>query len=162
MLRTRTQVSTKENKPGDRVYLEVAESVSFRGQIVVPIGSPVIAEVSQAQRNGHVGKKGKLTLRLIQVETPSGPVRLNGMAYDEGTSGTAASVATMVLLSPLGGFLIHGTSANIHAGTTVQGYLAEPLRFRWHPETVSADASSLPATIDVAGADARPGFNGVR
>src|SRR3546814_3407633 len=109
-LRTRTQVSTKDNKPGNRLYLEVAERVSFRGQVVIPIGGAVVAEVSRVQRNGHFGKKGKLEIRLISVETPSGPVRLRGTAYDEGKSGTAASVATMALLSGLG-FLIHGTSA---------------------------------------------------
>lgn len=133
MLRTRTQVSTKDNKPGDRLYLEVAESVSFRGQIVIPIGAPVFAEVSRVQRNGHFGKKGKLEIRLISAETPSGPVRLSGTAYDEGKSGTAASVATMALLSGLG-FLIHGTSAELAPGTPVQAYLAEPLRFTWYPE----------------------------
>lgn len=133
MLRTRTQVSTKDNKPGDRLYLEVAESVSFRDQIIIPIGAPVFAEVSRVQRNGHFGKKGKLEIRLISVETPSGPVRLSGTAYDEGKSGTAASVATMALLSGLG-FLIHGTSAELAPGTPVQAYLAEPLRFTWYPD----------------------------
>ena len=133
MLRTRTQISTKDNKPGDRLYLEVAESVSFRGQIVIPIGAPVFAEVSRVQRNGHFGKKGKLEIRLISAETPSGPVRLSGTAYDEGKSGTAASVATMALVSGLG-FLIHGTSAELAPGTPVQAYLAEPLRFTWYPE----------------------------
>lgn len=132
MLRTRTQISTKDNKSGDRLYLEVAESVSFRGQIIIPIGVPVIAEVSRVQRNGHFGKKGKLEIRLISAETPSGPVRLSGTAYDEGKSGTAASVATMALFSGLG-FLIHGTSAQLPPGTPVQAYLAEPLRFTWYP-----------------------------
>lgn len=136
MLRTRTQISTKDNKPGDRIYLEVAESVSFRGQIIIPIGAPVFAEVSRVQRNGHFGKKGKLEIRLISAETPSGPVRLSGTAYDEGKSGTAASVATMALLSGLG-FLIHGTSAELAPGTPVKAYLAEPLRFTWYPEAGS-------------------------
>lgn len=133
MLRTRTQVSTKDNRPGDRLYLEVAESVSFRGQIIIPIGAPVFAEVSRVQRNGHFGKKGKLEIRLISAETPSGPVRLTGTAYDEGKSGTAASVATMALASGLG-FLIRGTSAELAPGTPVQAYLAEPLRFTWYPD----------------------------
>jgi hypothetical protein len=113
MLRTRTQISTKDNKPGDRVYLEVAESVSFRGQMVIPIGSPVTAEVTRVQRNGHVGKKGKLEIRLLQAQTPYGPVRLTGTSYDESKSGTALSVTAMLLLSGLGGFFIHGTSAEI-------------------------------------------------
>lgn len=161
MLRTTTQISTKDNKPGDRVYLEVAESVSYRGQVIIPIGSPVYAEVASVQRNGHVGKKGKLSLRLIQAETPSGPVRLTGTAYAEGKSGTAASVATMLLLSGVGGFLIHGTSAYLNAGTAVQGYLAEPLRFRLYPQATAANDSALPAMADVAHADTRPGFQSV-
>lgn len=156
MLRTRTQISSKDNKPGDRVYLEVAESVSFRGQIVIPIGAPAYAEVSRLQRNGHVGKKGKLEIRLLQVETPSGPVRLTGNSYDEGKSGTLVSVGTMLFVSTLG-FFIHGTSAQLHPGTPVQAYLAEPLRFRWHPETASAETALRPAQADAASI-ARPGF----
>jgi hypothetical protein len=156
MLRTLTQISTKDNKPGDRVYLQVAESVSFRGQVVIPIGSPVTAEVTTVQRNGHFGRKGKLEIRLIQAVTPNGPVRLTGTAYDEGKSGTAASVATIALLSPLG-FLIHGTSGQLPAGSAVEGYLAEPLRFRWYPQTEQASAAGLPAQAD-ASAPATPGF----
>lgn len=147
MLRTRTQISTKDNRPGDRVYLEVAESVSFRGQIVIPIGAPVFAEVSMVQRNGHVGRKGKLEIRLISAETPNGPVRLTGTAYDEGKSGTALSVGTMVFVSAIGGYFIHGTSAQLPSGTPVQAYLAEPLRFTWYPET-ERKVALLPARPD--------------
>ncbi len=160
MLKTRTQISTKHNKPGDRVYLEVAESVSFRGQIIVPIGAPVVAEVSRAQRNGHVGKKGKLEIRLLYAETPSGPVRLTGTSYDEGKSGTALSVGTMLFASALGGFFIHGTSARIDAGTPVEAYLAEPLRFTWYPEP-GPKIVLIPAQPD-SYETARPGFSSLQ
>ena len=133
-LQTTAPLSTKHSKPGDRVRLEVIEAISFRGTIVVPVGTPVIGEVSQAQRNGHVGKKGKLEVRLVSVEMPDGPVRLSGTAYDEGKSHTALSVGTMLLISPLGGFLIHGTSASIPAETPVTAYISEPLRFAWRSE----------------------------
>lgn len=159
MLKTRTQVSTKTNKPGDRIYLEVAESISFRGQIIVPVGAPVVGEVARFQRNGHVGKKGKIEIRLLYVETPNGPVRLTGTSRDEGTSGTAVSVATMVLLSPLGGFFIHGTSAEIPPGTAVQGHLADNLRFTWYPES-GPKLALLPATPDIY-QDVKPGFSGM-
>lgn len=155
MLRTRTDISTKDNKPGDRIMLEVVEAVSFRGQVVIPVGAPVFGEVARAQRNGHVGKKGKLEIRLIRVETPNGPVRLSGSAYDEGESGTAASVATMLLISPLGGFFIHGTSARIAAGTGVQAHLAEPLRFAWYPAADQQVATA--AEAPTAYSDARSG-----
>jgi len=159
MLKTRTQVSTKDNKVGDRVYLEVAESVSYRGQVVIPIGAPVVGEVASFQRNGHAGKKGKIEIRLLYAETPSGPVRLTGSSRDEGTSGTAASVATMVLLSPLGGFFIHGTSAAIPPGTAVQAHLAENLRFTWYPRS-GPKVALLPATPDSYEAT-KPGFSGL-
>jgi hypothetical protein len=127
-LRTVTEINTKDNKAGDRVYLEVAEPISFRGQVIVPAGSPVVAEVSRVQRNGHFGRKGKLDIRLQYMQTPNGPVRLTGSGSDEGISGTVASVATIVLVSPLG-FLIHGTSGYLKAGTVVKGMTADPVHF---------------------------------
>ena len=133
-LQTTTPLSTKDSKPGDRVRLEVVEDVSFRGAVVVPVGTSVCGEVSRAQRTGHVGKRGELEIRLLSVEMPDGPVRLSGTVYDEGKSHTALSVGTMLLVSPLGGFLIHGTSASIPAETPVTAHILEPLRFAWRPE----------------------------
>ena len=133
-LQTTTPLSTKVSKPGDRVRLVVVEDVSFRGSVVVPVGTSVIGEVSRAQRNGHVGKKGKLEVRFVSIEMPDGPVRLSGTVYDEGKSQTALSVGTMLFVSALGGFLIHGTSASIPAQTPVTAYISEPLRFAWRPE----------------------------
>lgn len=140
MLRTRSQVNTREAKLGDRVYLEVAEPITFQGQIVIPAGAPVVGEVATLQRNGHFGRKGKVSVRLIEVQTPSGPIRLTGDAYDEGISGTAVSIGTIMLVSPLG-FLVHGTSGNIPANSTVKAYLAENMNFRWqNPQGVQASA----------------------
>lgn len=147
LLRTRTQVNTRESHLGDRVYLEVAETVAFRGQPVIPVGAPVTAEVVQIQRNGHFGRKGKITVRLIEAQTPSGPVALSGTAYDEGKSGTVASFGTMAFVSVLG-FLIHGTSGNIEAATPVQAYLAAPLNFRWQDRANEQAAGLLPAVPD--------------
>lgn len=151
-LRTLTQISSRDSKPGDRVYLEVAQSISFRGQVVIPVGAPVFGEVSVMERNGHFGKKGKIGLRLIQVETPSGPVRLGGDAYKEGHSGTVASVATIVLVSWVG-FVIHGTSARVMPGTPVDAFIAEPLSFAWYP---GASHSRLGAA-SIAEPDRAPG-----
>ena len=133
-LQTTTPLSTKDSKPGDRVHLKVVEDVNFRGAVVVPVGTSVIGEVSRAQRNGHVGKKGKLEVRFVSIEMPDGPVRLSGTVYDEGKSQTALSVGTMLFVSALGGFLIHGTSASIPAETPVTAHIMEPLRFAWRPQ----------------------------
>ncbi len=127
-LATRTQISTKDARPGDRIYLRVAESLTFDGQVVVPVGAPAVGEVVRSDRNGHFGKKGKLDINLLYVQTPSGPVQIEGVTNKEGSSGTVASFATIAIVSPLG-FLIHGTSATIPFGSTIHAYLAEPLRF---------------------------------
>lgn len=131
-LRTATAISSKTNRPGDRIHLEVAQPVMFRDQVVIPVGSPVTAEVATTQRTGHLGQKGKIEIRLIDVMTPHGPVSLAGASYDEGKSGTVASIGTMLFVTSLG-FLIHGTSAHIPAGTMVDGQLNDDLRFRYSP-----------------------------
>lgn len=125
---TRTELSTKQNKPGDRFYLEVAESLSYNGQIVVPVGSIAVGEVTRAERNGHFGKKGKMDVRLLYVETPSGPIRLQGRAADTGKSGLILAAAGVALVTPLA-FFIHGTSARLAAGTPITAQLADDLTF---------------------------------
>ena len=145
-LTTRNDISTKEARAGDRVYLSVAENIMYNGQVVLPIGAPVVAQVVQADRNGHFGVKGKLAINLLYVQTPMGPVQLTGSAARTGHSGTALSVTTFALLSMVGGFLIHGTSAKIPYGTPVQGYLAQPLKF-WGSQQ---QAAVLPGTVPSA------------
>lgn len=148
-LATRTQVSTKDNKPGDRFYLEVTESVVFRGQVLIPAGSVAVGEVARADRNGHFGQKGKLDIRLLYLQTPYGPVKLDGHQAKEGKSGAVASFATIALVSSLG-FLIHGTSATVPFGTVVRAYLAEPLAFTADPgQQGVAVAASAP--VDARG-----------
>ncbi len=127
-LATRTELSTKFSKPGDRVYLEVAEPLSYNGQVVLPRGSLAVGEVARVQKNGHFGKKGKLGLRLLYIQTPSGPLKISGQASDEGVSGTVVSFATIAFVSVLG-FLVHGTSAALPASTLVDAYLLDELTF---------------------------------
>jgi hypothetical protein len=143
---TRNDISTKDAYVGERVYLSVAENMMYNGQIVLPAGAPVVAEVAQSDRNGHFGVKGKLAINLLYVQTPMGPVQLSGAAARTGRSGTALSVATFALVSMVGGFLIHGTSAKIPYGTPVRAYLAQPLKFWGQQQQV---ATAAPAGIDV-------------
>ena len=140
-LMTNTQINTKYNSPGDRLRLEVAENVvDSLGNIVVPAGSPAYAEVTTVQRNGHVGKKGKIEIRLTHMVTPHGVVRLMGRSYDEGKSGTAVSVGTFLFVSTLG-YFIHGTSADIPAGTLVNASTLNDLRYVSYKQTAPAPAT---------------------
>ena len=138
---TRTEVNTKQMKPGDRVYLDVAENLTYRGQVVVPVGSPVVAEVGRSERNGHFGKRGTIELRMVYAETPSGPVRLTGSAMRKGTGATAWSVPAMILLNMPVLALVHGTSGYIRQGTPITAYTAEPLLFM--PQAPATEAASM-------------------
>src|SRR3954469_25263781 len=55
MLSMRGGVSTKENTSGEQIYLDVTESVIFRGQVVIPAGSVAVGEIGRFERNGHFG-----------------------------------------------------------------------------------------------------------
>lgn len=155
-LRTRTEVNTKQSKPGDRLYLEVAESLTYRGQIVVPIGAPAVGEVVRSERNGHFGKKGTIEIRLLQVETPYGPARLSGGTAQNGKGAGLLSIGGAIATLGWGPLLIHGTSGYIRNGTVVTGYLAETLLFDEQAPAASVamtsarpdDARQLPARFD--------------
>ena len=138
---TRTEVNTKQMMPGDRVYLEVAENLTYRGQIVVPVGAPVVAEVGRSERNGHFGKKGTIQLRMLYAQTPSGPVRLTGGTIRQGRGATAWSVPAMILLQAPVLALVHGTSGYIRQGTPITAYTLEPLVFT--PQVGEAQTASV-------------------
>ncbi|RYE65658.1 MAG: hypothetical protein EOO81_12415 [Oxalobacteraceae bacterium] len=164
-LTTRIELNTKNNHAGDRFYLEVAEPLIYRGQVVVPVGSTAVGEVMRSERNGHFGKKGQLDIRLLYVQTPHGPVRLTGRTRRDGNGQGALAIAGGALLAwPM--IFIHGTSGKIPADTSVTGYLADDLRFAVQQQSVQSAAvvpddingrpRALPARFDAAAFSRRP------
>ncbi|WP_374945243.1 hypothetical protein [Sphingomonas sp.] len=142
-LTTRTELNTKFSRPGDRFYLQVAEELTYRGQVVVPIGSVAVGEVARAERNGHFGKKGQLEVRLLYVQTPSGPVRLSGSSEHAGKGqGVLAIGGALVVAWPM--FFIHGTSGRLQADSPITAYLADDLRFPVQTPAVQAAAIAVP------------------
>ncbi|MEO5866733.1 MAG: hypothetical protein ABIS14_09705 [Sphingomonas sp.] len=154
-LTTRTELNTKDNRAGDRFYLEVAEPLAYRGQVVVPAGSVAVGEVMRAEHNGHFGKKGQLEVRLNYVQTPSGPIRLSGRTARSGTDqGVLAIGGAAFIAWPM--LFIHGTSGRLPADTVMTAYLADDLHFN-APRDVAQVATSdvgvsaprvLPARFD--------------
>lgn len=142
-LTTRTELNTKQNHPGDRFYLEVAEPLVYRGQVVVPVGAVAVGEVMRSERNGHFGKKGKLDVRILYVQTPSGPVRLSGRSSREGTGQGVLSIAGAIIVSwPM--IFIHGTSGRLPADTPVTAYLADELLFEARHDAGAVTAAAQP------------------
>lgn len=132
-LTTRTELNTKYSHAGDRFYLEVAEPLMYHGQVVIPVGSVAVGEVARSERNGHFGKKGQLEVRLLYVQTPSGPVRLSGRSGRSGEGqGLLAIGGGAIIAWPM--LFIHGTSGRLPSDTAITAYLADELRFAVQPD----------------------------
>jgi hypothetical protein len=157
-LATRTELSTRENHAGDRVYLQVAEPLVYRGQTVVPVGAMAVGEVIRVERSAAAGKRGEMAVRLLYVQTPVGPVRLSGRIDRAGNNQQVLAIGGATFVAwPM--IFIHGTSARLPADSPVLAYLADDLRFALAaPTTLAANdgVRVLPEQFDAAA------FGGVR
>ncbi|SMQ69543.1 hypothetical protein SAMN06297468_1729 [Altererythrobacter xiamenensis] len=124
-LRTLEEVSSKTARKGDLVRLEVAEDYVIDGRVVLPRGTPAVAELTLAEKKGWMGRAGKLAARMLYLDLPAGPVRLSGELGEAGQSN--AEVAT-VLSAFTGLGFITGKSAVIPAGTELVARLDREAR----------------------------------
>jgi hypothetical protein len=120
-LRTLTQLHSQENRTGDRFDLEVAEDVLLNGVVVIPRGSPATGEITRVKRKGMWGRSGRLETRLLSVRANGMVIPITGTVAERGDTGTAGVVASIVVL-PVAGFFVTGTSAILPVGTGFTGH----------------------------------------
>ncbi len=113
---------------GDRVRLEVAEDVVADGVTIIPRGTPVTGELTAVRNKGMWGRSGKIEGRILNMTLNGRTVRMSGAFDDKGVTGTAGVVAAVVLV-PIVGFFVTGTSARIPAGGEVSAYIDEDVVF---------------------------------
>lgn len=83
-------ISTRTARPGDPVYFETSFPVMVNGRVVIPAGSYVSGEVTEAKRPGRVHGRGQLMIRLTTMILPNTyMVRLN--AVPGGSAGTGGN-----------------------------------------------------------------------
>ena len=117
----------KKIRVGQRIRLQVASDVRLGSAVVIPAGSLAEGEITDVKFKGMWGKSGRIEARVLNVRVGDRLIRLSGTFDDKGATGTAAVVTSVVLL-PLAGFFMTGTSANIPAGSGVKAFLDEDLR----------------------------------
>ncbi|WP_179045095.1 hypothetical protein [Sphingobium lactosutens] len=154
VLRAGTQISLKTAEPlttegkklrvGQRVQLEVAEAVTLNGQTVIPLGSPVVGEVTDVRNKGMWGKSGHITGRILYVRANGNQIRLTGTFDDKGVTGTAGVVAAIALV-PIAGFFTTGTSAKIPLGAPVTAFLDEDVSVAFAAAAPAAPVAAMPA-----------------
>jgi hypothetical protein len=119
-LRSLTELHSQHNRAGDRFDLEVAEDVMLNGVVVIPRGSPGVGEVTRARHKGMWGRSGRLETRLLSVRANGMSIPITGTVAERGETGTAGVVAS-ILVIPVAGFFVTGTSAILPAGTGFAG-----------------------------------------
>jgi hypothetical protein len=142
-LRTLSQLSSKDNKVGDLVDLEVAEEILLDGRVVIPRGSSASGDVSLVKKKGMWGKSGKLEARVLSITVGGRRIPVRGQVGDKGDTGTAAVVGSILVL-PLAGFFVTGTSAILPAGTGASATLENDLPVVFAQAPAPAAAVTLP------------------
>ncbi len=116
-VRTLAPLHSNDNKTGQQFDLEIAEDVMLNGRVVIARGSPGTGELTLVKKKGMWGKSGKLEGRFISVRSNGRDIPIRGTLNDKGTTGTAGVVGAIVVL-PIAGFFVTGTSAEIAAGSS--------------------------------------------
>lgn len=118
--------NNKALREGQQFRMSVAEDVRLGNAVVIPAGSVATGEVTDVRRKGMWGKSGRINARVLNIRVGDRLIRMAGTFDDKGTTGTAGVVGALVVL-PVAGFFMTGTSAKIPAGGGVKGFLDEDL-----------------------------------
>ena len=109
-------------KVGQRVQLEVAQDVLLNGRVVIPARSPVEGVLTHVRNKGMWGKSGAIQLQIKTVNINGTIIRLKGDMDSRGETGTAGVVGALVIL-PVAGFFVTGTSAEMSLGMPGRAFL---------------------------------------
>lgn len=143
---------TKKDKAarvGQRINLEVPAPIEIDGRTVIPAGTPAWAELTSVRNKGMWGKFGKLDAQMLFLRLNGRQIRLSGAFDDKGVTGTAAVVGA-VLLIPVAGFFMTGTSAVLPKGWTVGGFIDEDVPLALAFATAAETPMQVPAAAPVA------------
>lgn len=162
VLRMMEEVTTQKKaaRVGQRFMMEVAEPVLVNGVTVIPSGTPAWGEITNVRNKGMWGKSGKLDARVLYLRIGGRQIRLTGTFDDKGVTGTGGVVAS-VLLVPVVGFFVTGTSAVLPKGGTVGGFIDEDVELAFAntsmaPLQVPAAAPAITVPVAVSSPAAEP------
>lgn len=119
------EINSRTARLGDRFKLRVDEPIYVNGAPVVPVGATAWGEIASVEKNGAVGKGGRLGAKLLYLDLPSGQVPLRGDYADRGDGNGAGVVLAVVGFGVLG-LLTGGDSARLKAGDMFTGYVDAP------------------------------------
>ena len=122
------EISSKTASENDPVNLRVLDPVRVGNTVVIAAGTLVKGSVASVEQRGHLGKGGKLGLRVDSTTAVDGQkIRLRASKGKGGTDTVGSTIALSLLISPL--FLLRrGNHAVIKPGTKIQVFTDEEKR----------------------------------
>jgi len=147
----------KTLRVGNRFRMETSEPIMVQGLVVIPVGSPVVGEITDVRNKGMWGKSGHLGARILYVTVNGRQIRLSGAFDDKGVAGGIGAVAVSTLVFLPAGFFMTGTSAKVPIGTVIKSFVDEDVQLAIQaaapaPLAVSAApvAVAAPSAVSVA------------
>lgn len=122
------EISSKTASENDPVNLRVLDPVRVGNTVVIAAGTLVKGSVANVEQRGHLGKGGKLGLRVDSTTAVDGQkIRLRASKGKGGTDTVGSTIALSLLISPL--FLLRrGNHAVIKPGTKIEVFTDEEKR----------------------------------
>ena len=139
----------KKLRVGQRFRMETSEPVMVQGVTVIPVGSPVVGEITDVRNKGMWGKSGHLGARILYATVNGRQIRLSGSFDDKGVAGGIGAVAVSAIVFAPAGFFMTGTSARVPAGTTMKAFVDEDVPLAIQAATPAPLAISATPTVDV-------------
>lgn len=113
------ELSSEKNHPQDPVPCEIAEDLKVGDVIVIAKGTPVVGQVSQAERKGGWGKSGTLAYSIDYVKAVDGRnIRLRGGSAQGGKQFSAGGA-----MMGLSGAFKKGKAITVAKGSTMNVYV---------------------------------------
>jgi hypothetical protein len=85
-------ITTRNAQPGDPLYLETVFPIVLNDRILVPAGSYVQGEITEAKRPGKVKGTGEVRIRLTTLILPNGyTVKFDAIPTNAGTGGNEST-----------------------------------------------------------------------
>lgn len=117
-------LSSKTSSEGDRFTISLADEVKLPDGTVIPPGYKGVGEVTEAEKNGMIGKAGQLNVRLEYIKIGDVRVRVRGNRGKEGKGAVGSVVVLSVLFGPLG-LLKKGHNVEIKKGQEMVAFVDE-------------------------------------
>jgi hypothetical protein len=141
----------KKLRVGNHFRMETSEPVMVQGVVVIPVGSPVVGEITDVRNKGMWGKSGHLGARILYVTVNGRQIRMSGAFDDKGVAGGVGAVAVSTIVFLPAGFFMTGTSARVPVGTVVKAFVDEDVQLaiqsaQLPPLSVSAAPIAQPTT----------------